>query len=84
MQSFIHGRKLYKTINVNNDDEISWSLMFIISIASAVSVITIICMMRHRSKPHFCQAIGKQLANEHDLRNVNAKQSLSNDVGELI
>ena len=79
MQSFIHGIKSYKTVNVNNDDEISWSLIVIILIASVVSVITLICMIRHRSKLHFCQAIGKRLANEHDLRNVNA-----NDVGEQI
>ena len=28
MQSFIHGIKSYKTVNVTNDDEISWSLLF--------------------------------------------------------
>ena len=84
MQSFIHGIKSYKTVNVNNDDEISWSLIVIILIASVVSVITLICMIRHRRKLHFCQAIGKRLANEHDLRNVNVKRSLSNDVGEQI
>ena len=84
MQSFIHGIKSYKTVNVNNDDEISWSLIVVMLIASVVSVITLICMIRHRSKLHFCQAIGKRLANEHNLRNVNAKRSLSNDVGEQI
>ena len=84
MQSFIHEIKSYKTVNETNDDEISWSLIDIILIVSVESVITLICMIRHRSKLHFCQAIGKRLANEHDLRNVNVKRSLSNDVGEQI
>ena len=84
MQSFIHGIKSYKTVLVNNDDEISWSLIVIIFIASVVSVITLICIIRHRSKLHFCQAIDKRLANEHYLRNVNVKRSLSNDVGNDI
>ena len=84
MQSFIHGIKSYETVNVNNDDEMSWSLIVIILIASVASVITLICIIRHRSKLHFCQAIGKRLANEHDLRSVNVKRSLSNDVGEQI
>ena len=72
MQSFIHGIKSYKAANVNNDNEISWSLIVIILITSVVSVITVICLIRHRSKLYFCKAIGKRLANEHDLRNVNA------------
>ena len=59
MQSFIHGIKSYKAINVKNDDEISWSLLVIILMASSVSVITLICMIRHRSKLHFV----KQLVN---------------------
>ena len=53
-------------------------------IVSVVIVITVVCMIRHKSKLYFCQAIGKRLANGHDLRNVNDKRSLSNDVGEKI
>ena len=73
MQSFIHGMKTYKTVNVNT--KTSWLLIVIILIASVVIVITLMCIITHKS-------IGKRLAN--DLGDVNVKRLPSNVVGEQI
>ena len=66
MQSFLHGMKTYKTVNVNDSIKTSWLLIVIILIASVVIVITLMCIIRHKS-------IGKRVANGHDLGNVNVK-----------
>ena len=84
MQSFIHRMKTYKAVNVNDNAKTSWLLIVIILIMSVIIVITLMCIIRHKSKMNFCQSIGKRLANGHDLGDVNIKRSPSNDIGEQI
>ena len=84
MQSFIHWMKTYKAVNVNDNAETSWLLIVIILIMSVIIVITLMCIIRQKSKMNFCQSIGKRLANGHDLGDVNIKRSPSNDTGEQI
>ena len=52
-------------------------MVVIILIASVVTVITLMCIIRHK-------CIGKRLADEHDLGDVNVKRSSPEDVGEQI
>ena len=77
MQSFIHGMKTYKNVNVNDNTKTSWILVVIILITSVVIVITLMCIIRHK-------CICKRLSDGHDLGDVNVKRSSSNDVGEQI
>ena len=76
--------KTYKAVNVNYNAKTSWLLTVIVLIVSVIIVITLMCVIRHKSKMNFCQSVGKRLANGHDLGDMNVKRSPSNDVGEQI
>ena len=84
MQTIIYGMKTCKAVNVNDKAKTSWLLTVIILIVSVIIVITLMCIIRHKSKIYFCQSIGKRLANGHDLGDVKVKRSPFNNVGEQI
>ena len=49
--------KTYKVVNFNKSATTSWLFVVIILIASVLIVITLMGIIRHKSKTYFCQSL---------------------------
>ena len=77
MQSFLRETRAYKTVNVDDNQNINnWTFVAIIIVASALAVI--VWLMARKCNCYLTQIIGKRQANMHDLEGVNVKQTPSN------